>query len=221
MDGHAEGGRNRITRHAGGNDQRGQNLMAKSHGRRVPACPDDSVPAELARAASGRYAQLCKMAAQPRTPAAKRCPGERRHGARLHGRSTVQNCANPAGTDEAARTQQGWHTVVLARISSFRSTCSPGTLYVLALQNIVATASTTTAWAPISENSWSLHTERVGIAQFALKERILDLQGIAGHGFYDDCVVPIIENTARECELTDRLQVCVGFTAHCTPVPAF
>ena len=35
----------------------------------------------------------------------------------------------------------------------------------------------------------------------------ISLQGIAGHGFYDDCVVPIIENTARECELTDRLQV--------------
>lgn len=33
------------------------------------------------------------------------------------------------------------------------------------------------------------------------------MQGIAGHGFYDTCVVPIIENTARERELTDRLQV--------------
>lgn len=32
------------------------------------------------------------------------------------------------------------------------------------------------------------------------------LQGIAGHGFYDSCVVPIIENTARECELTGRLR---------------
>ena len=28
------------------------------------------------------------------------------------------------------------------------------------------------------------------------------VQGIAGHGYYDNCVVPIIENTARECELT-------------------
>ena len=27
-------------------------------------------------------------------------------------------------------------------------------------------------------------------------------QGIAGHGYFDNCVVPIIENTARECELT-------------------
>lgn len=32
------------------------------------------------------------------------------------------------------------------------------------------------------------------------------IKGITGHGFYSDCVVPIIENTARECELTDRLR---------------
>lgn len=37
------------------------------------------------------------------------------------------------------------------------------------------------------------------------------MQGIKGHGFYDDMVVPIIENTARECQLTDRLQA----TPHC------
>ena len=41
-------------------------------------------------------------------------------------------------------------------------------------------------------------------------------QGVAGHGFYDDCVVPIIENTARECELTDRLQVHSASTPLCT-----
>ena len=35
------------------------------------------------------------------------------------------------------------------------------------------------------------------------------LQGIAGHGYYDNCVVPIIENTARECELTDRLRQAI------------
>ena len=35
-------------------------------------------------------------------------------------------------------------------------------------------------------------------------------QGIAGHGFYDDCVVPIIENTARECELTGRLREAIA-----------
>lgn len=29
---------------------------------------------------------------------------------------------------------------------------------------------------------------------------------MVGHGFYSNCVVPIIENTARECELTDRLR---------------
>lgn len=35
------------------------------------------------------------------------------------------------------------------------------------------------------------------------------LQGIAGHGYYDDCTVPIIENTARECELTERLRQAI------------
>ncbi len=32
------------------------------------------------------------------------------------------------------------------------------------------------------------------------------IKGIVGHGFYGNCIVPIIENTARECELTDRLR---------------
>lgn len=32
------------------------------------------------------------------------------------------------------------------------------------------------------------------------------IKGIAGQGFYSNLVVPIIENTARECELTDRLR---------------
>jgi hypothetical protein len=35
------------------------------------------------------------------------------------------------------------------------------------------------------------------------------LQGIAGQGFYSDMVVPIIENTARECELTGRLREAI------------
>jgi methylthioribulose 1-phosphate dehydratase/enolase-phosphatase E1 len=35
------------------------------------------------------------------------------------------------------------------------------------------------------------------------------VQGIEGHGFYGSCVVPIIENTARECELTDRLRQAI------------
>lgn len=35
------------------------------------------------------------------------------------------------------------------------------------------------------------------------------IKGIQGHGFYGNCVVPIIENTARECELTDRLRKAI------------
>ena len=35
------------------------------------------------------------------------------------------------------------------------------------------------------------------------------IKGIAGHGFYDVLKVPIIENTARECELTDRLRAAI------------
>ena len=36
------------------------------------------------------------------------------------------------------------------------------------------------------------------------------IKGIEGHGFYGECVVPIIENTARECELTDRLRAAIA-----------
>eukprot|EP00890_Picochlorum_soloecismus_P001087 jgi/Picsp_1/197/NSC_00196-R1_enolase-phosphatase e1 len=35
------------------------------------------------------------------------------------------------------------------------------------------------------------------------------IKGIAGHGFYDGLTIPIIENTARECELTDRLRAAI------------
>ena len=35
------------------------------------------------------------------------------------------------------------------------------------------------------------------------------IKGIAGHGFYDNLTIPIIENTARECELTDRLRAAI------------
>lgn len=35
------------------------------------------------------------------------------------------------------------------------------------------------------------------------------IKGIAGHGFYDSMVVPVIENTARECELTDRMRAAM------------
>lgn len=35
------------------------------------------------------------------------------------------------------------------------------------------------------------------------------IKGIKGCGFYDVLVVPIIENTARECELTESLEKAV------------
>lgn len=35
------------------------------------------------------------------------------------------------------------------------------------------------------------------------------IKGIQGHGYYDELVVPIIENTAREYELTDSLAAAV------------
>ncbi|KAK9801388.1 hypothetical protein WJX73_004540 [Symbiochloris irregularis] len=35
------------------------------------------------------------------------------------------------------------------------------------------------------------------------------IKGIAGHGYYSQCVVPIIENTARECELTESLEAAI------------
>lgn len=36
------------------------------------------------------------------------------------------------------------------------------------------------------------------------------IKGIEGQGFYGKMVVPIIENTARECELTDRLRQAIA-----------
>lgn len=35
------------------------------------------------------------------------------------------------------------------------------------------------------------------------------IKGIQGHGYYDELVVPIIENTAYENELTDSLAEAV------------
>lgn len=35
------------------------------------------------------------------------------------------------------------------------------------------------------------------------------IKGITGHGYYDELVVPIIENSAREYELTDALAAAV------------
>jgi hypothetical protein len=36
------------------------------------------------------------------------------------------------------------------------------------------------------------------------------MQGIVGQGYYSNMVVPIIENTARECELTGRLREAIA-----------
>ena len=36
------------------------------------------------------------------------------------------------------------------------------------------------------------------------------IKGVAGHGFYGPLIVPIIENTARECELTGRLREAIA-----------
>ncbi|MEW5305998.1 MAG: hypothetical protein WDW36_008504 [Sanguina aurantia] len=35
------------------------------------------------------------------------------------------------------------------------------------------------------------------------------IKGLEGHGFYGKMVIPIVENTARECELTDRLRQAI------------
>lgn len=40
------------------------------------------------------------------------------------------------------------------------------------------------------------------------------IKGIQGHGYYDELVVPIIENTAHERELTDSLSAAVVFYAY-------
>ena len=37
------------------------------------------------------------------------------------------------------------------------------------------------------------------------------IKGIQGHGYYDELVVPIIENTAHESELTESLSEAVHF----------
>jgi len=35
------------------------------------------------------------------------------------------------------------------------------------------------------------------------------IKGISGHGYYDRLIVPIIENTARECELAERMAAAI------------
>ena len=37
------------------------------------------------------------------------------------------------------------------------------------------------------------------------------IKGILGHGYYDELVIPIIENTAHERELTESLAIAVRF----------
>lgn len=37
------------------------------------------------------------------------------------------------------------------------------------------------------------------------------IKGIQGHGYYDELVIPIIENTAHERELTESLAQAVPF----------
>lgn len=39
------------------------------------------------------------------------------------------------------------------------------------------------------------------------------IKGIQGHGYYDELVVPIIENTAHEGELTESLSEAVNLLA--------
>ena len=50
------------------------------------------------------------------------------------------------------------------------------------------------------------HTDRMCNAILAAIVKSFTIQGIAGHGYFDECVVPVIENTARECELTASLR---------------
>lgn len=40
------------------------------------------------------------------------------------------------------------------------------------------------------------------------------IKGIQGHGYYDELVVPIIENTAHESELTEALSEAVYLLTH-------
>jgi methylthioribulose 1-phosphate dehydratase/enolase-phosphatase E1 len=43
-----------------------------------------------------------------------------------------------------------------------------------------------------------------GATEFRITHQEM-IKGIAGHGFLDDLVVPIIENTPHECDLADSL----------------
>ena len=43
------------------------------------------------------------------------------------------------------------------------------------------------------------------------------IKGIKGHGYYDELVIPIIENTAYEYELTESLAKAVCFILKIIP----
>ena len=51
--------------------------------------------------------------------------------------------------------------------------------------------------------------DHAGIWGPALAVSSVPWQGIQGHGYYDTCCIPIIENTARECELTASLREAI------------
>lgn len=44
------------------------------------------------------------------------------------------------------------------------------------------------------------------------------IKGIAGNGYFDRLIVPIIENTARECDLRDRMAVAMEAHPTCSAV---
>ena len=47
------------------------------------------------------------------------------------------------------------------------------------------------------------------------------IKGIQGHGYYDELVVPIIENTAQESELTEALSEAVYLQTNYTSCSGF
>lgn len=44
------------------------------------------------------------------------------------------------------------------------------------------------------------------------------IKGLQGHGYYDRVVVPIIENTAKECDLRDRMAAAMEAHPKCSAV---
>lgn len=69
------------------------------------------------------------------------------------------------------------------------------------------------AGAVIHSHSLSAVLATVLAGEDATEFRVTHLEmikGIAGHGCFEELVVPIIENTAREAELTDRLRAAIA-----------